>query len=239
MNNDDLIKIWENNSQDSSNINHKISKEMIENYLKPKISNLYLSFNISIVVTLAAFIAGIVVFSINTYIYRGNPAMFKLELGFLLLSMLFFIYGIFIFMKLREINNFSKSLIELIGSKIKFIKSHYEAWLVVLSVGMMILVFGVNTLADNQNGTYKINDVTSYVFVNLFVFGFVYLINKISAYTSIQKMKLYLSDLQLGAIENSKNDEIVNKKRTWIFICVAVIVTVVIVLGILKLVRFF
>ena len=38
MNNDDLIKVWDDSQQNKSITNQKITKEMIENYLKPKLS---------------------------------------------------------------------------------------------------------------------------------------------------------------------------------------------------------
>ncbi|RPH33740.1 MAG: hypothetical protein EHM93_03640 [Bacteroidales bacterium] len=235
MSNDELMKIWENNKQDSSNINQKDTKEMIENYLKPKLSNVYLSFNVSIFVTIASFIASIIVLAINTYVYRENPKMFKIELGLLSLSLLFLFYGVYIFIKLREINNFSRSLVELVHSKLKFLRNQYEVWLVVLSVGMLVLIFGINTLVDNQNGTYRINDMFSYVMVNLFLFAFVYAINKYSAYLNIQKMKLYLKDLQSESMEQSMKDEGIIKKGTVILFFVAVVLTTFLILGILKI----
>ncbi len=237
MNNDDLIKVWDDSQQNKSITNQKITKEMIENYLKPKLSKDYLSFNISILVTLVAFVASIIVFSINVYVYRNNPAMFRIELIGLISSLLFLCYGVYVFIRLRDINNFSKNLIDLIQSKLTFVKNQYEVWLVILSVGMVFLVFGINTLIDNVNGTYQINNLTSYAMVNLFVLGFVYIINKFSTHMAVKKMKLYLSDLQSGILENSVKAEAEEKRRIWMFILFSVIVTAFIVFGIFKLLR--
>ncbi len=237
MNNDDLIKVWDDSQQNKSITNQKITKEMIENYLKPKLSKDYLSFNISILVTLAAFVACIIVFSINVYVYRNNPAMFRIELIGLISSLLFLCYGVYVFIRLRDINNFSKNLIDLIHAKLTFVKNQYEVWLVILSVGMVFLAFGINTLIDNVNGTYQINNLTNYAMVNLFVLGFVYLTNKFSTYVSVKKMKLYLSDLQSGMLENSSKAETEEKRRIWMFILFSVIVTAFILFGILRLLR--
>lgn len=237
MNGDELINIWEDSKQNRTSTNQKITKKMIENYLEQKVSKEYLSFNISILVTLLAFMASIIVLSINLYIYRDNPVMFNIETVLLTLSLLFFTYGMYVMIKLREINNFSKSLVELIKTRLKFLKSHYEIWLIALSIGMVILVFGVNTLFDNENGTYRINNVSNYLMVSLFVLGFVYSINKFVAFMSVKKMKLYLNDLQTGFVDNAIRDEKLDKKRIWIYIFVALVLTATLVLGILKLLR--
>ena len=163
--------------------------------------------------------------------------MFRIELIGLISSLLFLCYGVYVFIRLRDINNFSKNLIDLIQSKLTFVKNQYEVWLVILSVGMVFLVFGINTLIDNVNGTYQINNLTSYAMVNLFVLGFVYIINKFSTHMAVKKMKLYLSDLQSGILENSVKAEAEEKRRIWMFILFSVIVTAFIVFGIFKLLR--
>jgi hypothetical protein len=160
--------------------------------------------------------------------------MLAVESVLLLLSLIFFVYGVFIFMKIREINNFSKDLHDLLESKIRFLRFHYEIWLIITAVVVWILSFAINTLVDNQEGLYRINRVGVFVIVSLAMLAFIYVVQKISAMASIQNLKVFLADLERSSVTGTETAEKNRKKMRLIYFAAIIILTALLILGVLK-----
>lgn len=231
-----LLEIWEHNNHAPET--KKLNKDMITKHIESKASRASWTFTFNLVSYLTALLASIVLLSMNIYGYRTNPVMVWVEAGLLLLSFLFLGYGAFIFIKLREINNFTKDLYELLNKKMKFMKVHYEIWLIITAFIVLILTFGLNTLVDNQNGIYRINKVTVYVLVNIAMFLFIYAVQKMSAATSTNLLKAYLSDLKANYLDKTAQIESKRKKLRWIYIIIGLILLVTLVLGVFKALTF-
>ncbi len=137
-------------------------------------------------------------------------------------------------MKLRDINNFTKDLQELLNEKIKFMKVHYEIWMVITAFIVWILTFGLNTLIDNQEGIYRINQVDVYVLISIGIIIFIYVVQKISMATSMNTLKGYLSDLRANYLDQTKQIELRKKKQRWIYLVIVLIMTALFILGLLK-----
>jgi hypothetical protein len=207
---------------------------MITQYLKPKLSKVNMTFNFNLIFYLLALIASIVLLSMNLYGYRSNPVMLAVESGLLGLSLIFIGYGIFIFMKIREINNFSKDIRELLESKIKFLRLHYEIWLIITAVAVWTLSFALNTLIDNQDGLYRINRIGVFVLTTLAMLVFIYGAQKLSAEISLRTLKAFLSDLENCYLDQTSKIESRRKKLRWVYFVLIIILTITVVLGILK-----
>jgi hypothetical protein len=150
--------------------------------------------------------------------------MFTLEAILLIIVFLGIIYGIYIFIKLREINNFSKSIRELLIKKVEFVRFYYEIWLVVISFLVLVLIFAINTFVDSNEGLYKINNPLSYVIIHAFIFGFIYVLNKMTAGIWVKKMKLYLDDLSGQSLDNIEKDLNQERKRKIIYVLVFLVI---------------
>jgi len=233
MENNNLINIWEQKKHVPEN--EKLESEMITQYLKPKVSKVYWTFNFNLVFYLFALLANIVLLSMNLYGYRSNPVMLAVESGLLGLSLLFLGYGFFIFMRIREINNFSKDLRELLQSKIKFLRFHYEIWLIITAVVVWILSFSLNTLVDNQDGFYRINRVGFFVVISLIMLVFIYGVQKLSAEISMRTLKAYLADLEDSYLGRTEKVETIRRKMKLVYLVLGIILTLTCILGILKL----
>jgi len=232
MENNNLINIWEQKKHVPEN--EKLESEMITQYLKPRVSKVYWTFNFNLVFYLFALLANIVLLSMNLYGYRSNPVMLAVESGLLGLSLLFLGYGFFIFMRIREINNFSKDLRELLQSKIKFLRFHYEIWLIITAIVFWILSFALNTLVDNQDGFYRINRVGFFVVVSLVMLVFMYGVQKLSAEISMRTLKAYLSDLEDSYLGRTEKVEMRRRKMKLVYLVLGIILTLTCILGILK-----
>ena len=233
MENNNFINIWEQKKHVPEN--EKFENTMITNYLKPKLSKVSWTFNFNLITYLLALLASIVMLSMNLYGYRTNPVMLTVESGLLFLSLLFLGYGVFIFMKIREINNFSKTLHELLEAKIKFLRFHYEIWLIITAVVVWILSFALNTLVDNQDGFYRINKVGFFVAVSVAMLVFIYAVQKISTEVSINNLKAFLADLKTSDVNQTENFEQKKRKLRWIYIAAFILLTLILILGVLKM----
>jgi hypothetical protein len=232
MENNNLINTWE--QQKHVPENEKLESKMISDYLKPKVSKVNWTFNFNLLFYLAAVLVSIIVLSMNLYGYRTNTVMLAVESGLLFLSLIFLGYGVFIFMKIREINNFSKDLHELLESKIKFLRFHYEIWLIITAFVVWILAFAINTLVDNQYGVYRINKIGVFVLTTLAMLVFIYAVQKLSAEVSIRNLRAFLTDLELSYIAQTEKIEQKRKKMRWIYFVVIILLTVLFTLGVLK-----
>jgi hypothetical protein len=232
MKDNNLINTWE--QQKHVPENEKLERKMISDYLKPKVSKVNWTFSFNLVFYLAALLAGIIMLSMNLYGYRTNPVMLSVESGLLLLSLAFMGYGIFIFMKIREINNFSKDLRELLESKIRFLNFHYEIWLIITAFIVWILSFALNTLVDNQDGFYRINRVGTFITISVVMLLFVYIVQKLSAEISLRNLKVFLADLEASSVDQTERFERRRKKMRWIYIFGLILLIALLILGVVK-----
>lgn len=232
MENNNIINTWEGEKHvpETQKLDHK----MIIQHLKPRISKVYWGFNFNLIVYLLAILASIIMLSMNLYGYRTNPVMLTVESALLGLSIIFLGYGIFIFMKIREINNFSKDLTELLQSKIKFLRFHYEIWLILTAFIAWILTFSLGTLVDNQDGIFRINKVGFFVIISLVMLGFIYGVQKLSAELFLRTLKAYLTDLEANYLGHTEKIESKRKKMRWIYFVILIILTVTFILSLLK-----
>lgn len=227
-----IIEIWEKNSHAPHT--NKLDKDMITKHIESKASKASRTFTFNLLTYLAALMASIILLSMNIYGYRSNPVMFWVEIGLLFLSILFLGYGAFIFIKLRDINNFTKDLHDLLNEKLKFIKVHYEIWLVITALIVLILSFSLNTLVDNQDGFFRINKVKMFILVNIVIFVFIYAGQKIMLASSTSLLRAYLNDLKANYLDQSNQIESRRRKLKWVYIILGLILLTGFILGILK-----
>ena len=232
MEDNNLINIWE--QQKDVPDNEKLENKMITEYLKPKVSKVSWTFLFNLVFYIAALVASVIMLSMNIYGYRENPAMLTAESGLLVLSLIFLGYGVYIFMKIREINNYSKDLRELLKSKIRFLRFHYEIWLVITALVVWILTFALTTLVDNQDGFYRINRVGMFLTVSLGMIVVIYSIQKLSAGLSLRNLKVFLADLEESSMARTEQFEHRRKKSKWLYVAAFLILTLLLLLGLLK-----
>jgi hypothetical protein len=232
MKDNNLLDTWE--QQKHVPENEKLERKMISDYLKPKVSKVNWTFSFNLVFYLVALLAGIIMLSMNLYGYRTNPVMLSVESGLLLLSLAFMGYGMFIFMKIREINNFSKDLRELLESKIRFLNFHYEIWLIITAFIIWILSFALGTLVDNQDGIFRINKAGVFIATSVGMLLFIYMVQKLSAEISLRNLKVFLADLEASSVDQTERFEKRRKKMRWIFILGIILLIALLILGVVK-----
>jgi hypothetical protein len=170
--------------------------------------------------------------------YINNPVMIWALVPQLILSIGILIFGITVFYKLKVINNYSDTLSNLINKQLRFIKTDYEIWMVITSFSLLILIFAVNIFVDNDNGHYFIYNKIKYVIINIAVFLFIYGIQKFSSIFQFRALKIYLSDLKSGILDESIGLEKNRKKYKWLLVVIAIILTITAIFGVMKFLQF-
>ena len=237
MEQENLINIWKEGN-DNLFKNHKIDKDMITNYLSKKtlVASKYFIFNILFYCFIQ--LACIILISMNLVGYINNPVMIWALIPQLIVSIGILAFGVNIFYRLKVINNYSDTLSNLINKQLRFIKTDYEIWLVITSFSILILNFAIGIFIDNDNGQFIIYNKIRYVVINIVIFLFIYGSQKFSSVFQFRALKIYLSDLKSGILEKSIGMEKKRKKHIWLYVVIAIILTITAIIGFFKFFQF-
>jgi hypothetical protein len=233
MENNDLIKIWKEGNQEMLK-NRRFERTELEAFLKPKVGKATLNLNLNILVYMAAQLAAMVLMGFDLYIYRSNPVMLTALIPMFILCSSFFGYGVFLLSYIWQGNRGQFDLITAINRKLKVYRTHYEAWMWIGAVTCLFLVFGLNTLIDNDQGTYRINRPVFFAVICLLVILFIYGTQKIAQFFAIRQIRIYLTDLQNNVLEGSCRIEETKKLKLIIFIVLFVILTITFIWGLIR-----
>jgi hypothetical protein len=237
MKKDELIDMWQKGS-DRMFRDEKTDKKMIAQYVNEKTlkgsRNIYFNLIFYGLVQLA----NIILLSMNLAGYANNPALIWILIPQLAISIGILLFGVDLFYKLKNINNYSESLQVLIEKQLWFFKRPYEIWLFLASVSAIILAGNVNLYIDNDNGSYVINNKLMFVTVTLAAFLFIYGAQKVASIRGYKALKAYLHDLQQGALEKSEELEHTKKRYLWLWIIVFAVLSVALIFGIISAAQF-
>ncbi len=233
MENNDLIKTWEEGNKKLF-AGEKLTKNMIEQYLKPRITKSSLPFLFNLVFYCLLQVAAIGLLVADLIGYRLNPTMLSALIPMLVLTVGFLVFSYFCFLKYRAISNYAVNLVHLLKEQLKFIRIQYETLMVIFSFSVPILIFALGTLVDNQDGTFRINNPLFYTEIIIAIFLFTYGVLKLSMFLSTRPLKIYLNDLQNSVLEGTQQLEQRKKKYNWIGIVLILISIALLILGITK-----
>jgi len=187
---------------------------------------------------MAAQLAAMILIGFDLYGYRSNPVMLKALIPMLTACSSFFGYGVFLLSHIWQINRSDFDLVTAINRKIKVYRTHYEAWMWIGAVSLLILIFALTTFVDNDEGTYRINRPVFFTVVNIFILLFIYGIQKIGQFIAVRHIRVYLADLQNEVLEGSTKLNQDKRKNVIISLILVVIFTILLILGIIKAISY-
>jgi len=237
MSNNDLIKIWKEGNMEMLK-NRRFERSELEAFLKPRISKTTLSLNFNILVYMAAQLAAMILIGFDLYGYRSNPILLKVLIPMFIVCSSFFGYGVFLLTYIWQVNHGNFDLVTAINKKLNVYRKHYEVWMWIGAVSLLFLIFALNTLVDNDQGTYRINRPVFFTVICLLVFLFIYGVQKITQFFAVRQIKVYLADLQNDALEGSHRIEKAKKKQMVIYLVLALILTFLFIVGLIKAISF-
>jgi hypothetical protein len=233
MKKDGLIQIWKEGSARLFS-DKKTDKEMITQYLNERTLKGNRSIRFNILFYGLFQIASIILISMNLAAYLNNTVIIKTLISMLVLSIGILVFGMDVYRRFREINNYSESLKIVIEKQLNFYRRPYEFWLILASVSVIILIINLNLYVDNDGGTYKIYNKLRFAGITFGTFLFIYGALKATSILGLRKLKAYLSDLQVGTLDQSKQMERNQKRFLWLWIALFVVLLAMMVLGLLK-----
>jgi len=214
--------------------NRRFERSELEAFLKPKVGKATLNLNLNILVYMAEQLAAMVLMGFDLYIYRSNPVMLTTLIPMFILCSSFFGYGVFLLSYIWQVNRGRFDLITAINRKLKVYRTHYEAWMWIGAVTCLFLVFALNTLVDNDQGTYRINRPVFFAVISLLVILFIYGTQKIAQFFAIRQIRVYLTDLQNDVLEGSCRIEETRKQKLIIFVILFIILTITFIWGLIR-----
>lgn len=233
MPNNDLIKIWKEGNMEMLK-NRRFERSELEAFLKPKVRKTTLSLNLNILVYMAAQLAAMILIGFDLYGYRSNPIMLKVLIPMFIGCSFFLGYGVFLLTYIWQVNHGNFDLVTAIHRKLKVYRTHYEAWMWIGAVSLLFLTFALNSLIDNDQGTYRINRPIFFVATSLAVVLFIYGVQKITQLSAVRRIKIYLSDLQNDALEGSHQLEKAKRIQFVVYLIIALLLTLLFILGLIK-----
>ncbi len=232
MKTDELIHMWKEGS-DRLFRDELTDKDMITQYLSEKTLKGNRNINFNLIFYGMVQVANIILLSMNMVGFLNNPAMIWILITQLVVTIGTLVFGMDVYYKFREINNYSDSLQNLIQKQLWFYRRPYEIWLVLASISAIILMSNINLYVDNDNGSYVINNKVMFVGLTLLAFLFIYGTQKAKSLLGLRKLKAYLSDLQQGELDKSEGMERSKKRYLWLWGAVFLLLTASLIFGIL------
>jgi hypothetical protein len=234
MKKDMIQDIWEKDKAQKK----EISMRDIEQAIRPSIRHQTFTFKIFIWIWLLIIFATLVLNGMNISGYAINPPMLITHLILTLVTITFGIYGVHLLSELRIIEQADESLLSVLKRRLRFYRSKYEIWNLMMAAMIPLLSFALNSYIDNQNGIYRINRPLIFFGVTLLQFIFCYVIIKIGQYPVLKEIKIFLSDLEAQILEGTQKLTGMKKKwRQWAII-LAIIGTLLLLWGIWQAIQF-
>ncbi len=233
MENNDLMKIWKEGNQEILK-DKRFERSELEAFLKPKVSKTTLSLNLNIFVFMTAQLAAMVLIGFDLYGYRSNPVMLKVLIPMFIVCSFCFSYGVFLLSYIWQINHGDFDLVTAINRKLKVYRTHYEAWMWIGAVSALFLNFALNTLIDNDRGTYRINRPIFFVVLSFLVILFIYGVQKIAQFRAVREIRVYLADLQNEVLEGSRRLDGAKRQYMVVYLIIFLILTILLIWGIIK-----
>lgn len=219
MNKDIIQDIWGRGKSTTKEINMKDFEQAI----RPSISRHTFSFKLFIWIWLCIIFTTMVLGGMNIEAYSMNPSMLFAELVITITAMIFGFYGIHLLGELKIINRAEESLVSMLKRRLRFYRSKYEIWNVMMAAMIPLLSFAFITYIDNQQGVYRINKPFIFWGVTLIQFIFGYVIIKFSHYPILKEIKIYLADLEAQVWDGTHMLTAMKKRwRFWGYIFVIV-----------------
>ena len=200
MKKDIIQDIWEKGKSQKK----EISMQDIEQAIKPSIRRQTFTFKLNIWIWLLIIFAIMVLDGMNIAGYTVNPPMLITQLILTLIAVIFGVYGIHLLSELNIIERSDESIVPLLKRRLRFYRSKYEIWILMMAAMIPLLSFAINSYIDNQNGIYRINQPLVFFGVSLMQFIFGYSIFKLGHYPVVKEIKVSLSDLESQVLDGTQ-----------------------------------
>jgi hypothetical protein len=234
MSEDIIQEIWDKGKSQK----RELSAQEIEKGLQSDVRRQSFAIRMYIWIWLVILAGTFVLNILNIVGYLGNSVMLLTQIGLALLAVAFGIYGTHLLREIRVMDRADESLIVLLKRRVRFYRTKFEIWNIMMACTIVLLSFAVTSYIDNDNGHYRINRVEIFIIVSAMQFAFIYGINKIAQYPIRKEMKIFLSDLEANVMEGTQTLVVFRKRwRVWVIVFF-IIGVILLLLGIWRSMQF-
>jgi hypothetical protein len=234
MSEDIIQEIWDKGKSQK----RELSVQEIEQALRPDVRRQSFAIRMYIWIWLVVLAGTFVLNVLNIVGYLGNSIMLLTQIGLALLAVAFGIYGTHLLREIRVMDRADESLILLLKRRVRFYRTKFEIWNVMMATSLVLLTFATNSYVDNENGHYRIGRVDLFIIFSAVQFAFMYGINKIAQYPIRKEMKIFLSDLEANVMEGTQTLVVFRKRwRLWVIV-LFIIGVILLLIGIWRSMQF-
>lgn len=169
---------------------------------------------------LSSFRAGIIalassaiLYSFNIYGYAGNNLMVIFCISCLILSIILLLFLVYQYNYFNKLDQAGFSLQDLTTAKIKYCKQSLSYVHHAIAISLVLLIFSLNLIIDNNEGTYQINNTWLYIGIMIMAYLIPVVMLNLSNKLYLKQYKTVLHDLN-----ESKLTEVIDelKKYKWV-----------------------
>jgi hypothetical protein len=190
-----------------------MTRAEIQALLQPQIQKSALGWRILVWTYLTVIAGTLICEGMNIYAFRTNPIMLSIGVLLAIFTLGFLAFGIHVLRELTAIELADESVVGKLQRRLHFHRTTYEIWLWMIALTIAFLTFAVSTLADAQDGSYRINRPGVFVGVTVGQILFMYVVLKIGHYPLVRESKALLGDLENQVMTGT--ERIKEFKRTW------------------------
>lgn len=227
----DIKKLWKsadsqiltNESIDFETVKQAITKQSIR-----ITSKLLSSFRVGIL----ALSLNVILYSFNIYGYVGNNLISIFSIFSLILSILLLLFLVFRYNSFNKLDQAGLSLHDLIVAKIKYFKQSLSYVHHTIAIGLVLLIFSLNLIIDNNGGYYQVNNIWLYISIMVIAYLIPIIMLNFSHSLYLKQYKTALLDLNESKLTEMNADL---KKYKWMKLFFLIIIFLSFIAGIIIL----
>jgi len=148
--------------------------------------------------------------------YQSNPVMRAVEGAIAALAIAFAGYGIWLAGEVRWLDRMDLPLAQVVERRLRFHRTHYRNWLWITSLSLVLLTFALNSLVDNQGGSYRINQPLVFAGVQIAMVVFLAVGFRLAHAPYVAQLEATLGALEAQLLDRSQAAEQQGaRRRRW------------------------
>ena len=191
----DIKAIWRSTA-DKTSANESLDADAIER----AIANQSISISSKLLKTISSGIAGLticmVLFGYNVYGYASNDFLLAASIFCLMLSSALTVFLFYQRKKFRKLDQADLPLDEMLVKKIEYFKKSLYLVHHTIAICIVLLVFALNLIVDNDGGNYYVNNIWLYIFLEIIAYACMLVILRLSHSVYLKQYRTALGDLE-------------------------------------------
>ncbi len=141
--------------------------------------------------------------SLNIATYRADPVMLSVEIGLVVLALVFGAYGVHIHGEIRRLDRRDENLEASLRSRLTFYRSNAKAWMWLAALSLCAFSFALNSFIENVDGHYPINKPLVFILIQVAMVLIAVLALSMTHGPQLHEVRAVLEDLQAQRLDRT------------------------------------